>query len=194
MEPLEPFDEKYLQDIVRWVKPLWTMVDWREGFKSLDVEFIVRHNIFKNDFAFQLTDGHNLLAVAFAAKRTEENDAAQWLSSQLEELTVEEKSSLQLVADYLEEMDKRTCSFMAESDIRLTLFASSVAGFGGKILRELEKLLKTRGFKTMYLWTDSDCNHQWYPRHGFTLVESAAYETFSTAEKNFMTYIFRKEL
>lgn len=207
---ISPFDERYLPKLVEWVRPIWTMVDWKrsvsavDGEKSLstvdlDVEFILRHNIFRNEFALQLTEereagGEELLAVALAAGKHEENDAVEWLAPRLADLGQQEQDSFQLVVDYLEDMDRRTCSQMTEDDIRLTLFASSQPGCGRLILEELEGRLRRSGFTSLYLWTDSDCTHHWYPRHGFTLVEEAPNEAFSTPQRQFMTYIFRKEL
>ena len=208
---VEPFDSKYIPEIVRWVTPLWSMMDWSTEVsmmewdtdvsekpshkkQELDVEFIVRHNIFYNEFALQLVQGEELQAVAFAARKEEKNNALQWLAENSLNLSVKEQRSLQQVVDYLEHMDAKTCSFMEKDDIRLSLFASSQRGCGSVILSQLEAVLGRAGFKSMYLWTDSDCNHQWYPNHGFTLVESECNETFSTPEKNFMTYIFRKKL
>lgn len=199
---VEPFDSKYIPEIVRWVTPLWTMMEWDTDVsekpshkkQELDVEFIVRHNIFYNEFALQLVQGEELQAVAFAARKEEKNNALQWLAENSQNLSVKEQESLQQVVDYLEHMDAKTCSFMEKDDIRLSLFASSQRGCGSVILSQLEAVLGRAGFKSMYLWTDSDCNHQWYPNHGFSLVESECNETFSTPEKNFMTYIFRKKL
>lgn len=193
---IEPFDSKYIQELVSWVRPIWTMVDWKRSVSTvdLDVEFIVRHNIFHNEFALQLVEGGRVLAVAFAARKNEENDALQWLSRQEQKLTEEEAAGMRQVVDYLEDMDRRTCRHMGDGDIRLTLFASGSPGGGGLILAELEERLRRSGFTSLYLWTDSDCSHQWYPRHGFTLVEAAQNEAFSTPQRQFMTYIFRKEL
>ena len=205
---ISPFDERYLPKLVEWVRPLWSMVDWegqvstvdwRDEFRDLDVEFILRHNIFRNEFALQLTEereagGEELLAVALAAGKHEENDAVEWLAPRLAGLGQQEQDSFQLVVDYLEDMDRRTCHHMGDGDIRLTLFASGSPGGGGLILAELEERLRRSGFTSLYLWTDSDCTHHWYPRHGFTLVEEAPNEAFSTPQRQFMTYIFRKEL
>lgn len=199
---IEPFDSKYIPEIVRWVTPLWTMMEWDADVsektshkkQDLDVEFIVRHNIFSNEFALQLVCEEELQAVAFAAEKDEENQAIQWLATESEKLSEKERHSLQQVVDYLEEMDEKTCSFLEKGAVRLTLFASCQRGCGSVILLQLEERLRRAGFKTMYLWTDSDCNHQWYPNHGFTLVEAQRNETFSTPEKNFMTYIFKKQL
>ena len=208
---IEPFDPKYIPELVRWVSPLWSMMDWDTGTsmmdwdagvseksankkQDLDVEFIVRHNIFYNEFALQLVQGEELQAVAFAAGKEEENHALQWLEENSGNLSAKEAGSLQRVVEYLEHMDEKTCSFMEKDDIRLSLFASSQRGCGSMILQQLEERLRRAGFKAMYLWTDSDCNHQWYPKHGFTLVESEVNESFSTPEKKFMTYIFCKKL
>ena len=208
---VEPFDSKYIPEIVDWVTPLWSMMDYDTEVsmmdwdtevseksankkQDLDVEFIVRHNIFYNEFALQLVQGEELRAVAFAARKEEKNDALQWLEENNQNLSAKEQESLQQVVDYLEQMDEKTCSCMEQDAVRLTLFASSQRGCGSMILQQLEERLRRAGFKAMYLWTDSDCNHQWYPKHGFTLVESEVNENFSTPEKNFMTYIFCKKL
>ena len=199
---VEPFDSKYIPKIVDWVTPLWSMMDWDTGVseksankkQDLDVEFIVRHNIFYNAFALQLVQGEELQAVAFAARKEEKNDALQWLEENNQNLSGRERESLQRVVEYLEQMDEKTCSCMEQDAVRLTLFASSQRGCGSMILQQLEEKLKMAGFKSLYLWTDSDCNHQWYPKHGFTLVESEVNENFSTPEKKFMTYIFCKKL
>lgn len=208
---LEPFDPKYIPEIVDWVTPLWSMMDYDTEVsmmdwdtevseksankkQDLDVEFIVRHNIFYNEFALQLIQGEELRAVALAARKEEKNDALQWLEENNQNLSAKEQESLQQVVDYLEQMDEKTCGCMEQDAVRLTLFASSQRGCGSMILQQLEERLRRAGFKAMYLWTDSDCNHQWYPKHGFTLVESEVNENFSTPEKNFMTYIFCKKL
>ena len=217
---IEPFDSKYIPEIVDWVTPLWSMMDFDTEVsmmdydtgtsmmdfdtevseklsnkkQDLDVEFIVRHNIFYNEFALQLVQEKKLQAVAFAARKEEENDALQWLEANNQNLSAKEAESLQQVVEYLEHMDAKTCSIMEKDDIRLTLFASSQRGCGNLILQQLEERLRRAGFKAMYLWTDSDCTHQWYPRHGFTLVEMARNEAFSTPQRDFLTYIFRKEL
>ena len=217
---IEPFDSKYIPKIVDWVTPLWSMMDYDTEVsmmdfdtgtsmmdfdaevseklsnkkQDLDVEFIVRHNIFYNEFALQLVQEKKLQAVAFAARKEEKNNALQWLEANNQNLSAKEAESLQRVVEYLEHMDAKTCSVMEKDDIRLTLFASNQRGCGSLILQQLEERLRRAGFKAMYLWTDSDCNHQWYPRHGFELVEMARNENFSTPEKNFMTYIFCKKL
>ena len=45
-----------------------------------------------------------------------------------------------------------------------------------------------------YLWTDCECNWQWYLKKGFTLVEEATYEKFSTPNNQYKTYIFKKRM
>lgn len=199
---IEPFDSKYIPEIVDWVTPLWSMMDFDTEVseksankkQDLDVEFIVRHNIFYNEFALQLVQEKKLQAVAFAARKEEKNNALQWLEANNQNLSAKEAESLQRVVEYLEHMDAKTCSVMEKDDIRLTLFASSQPGCGRLILEELEGRLRAAGFASLYLWTDSDCTHQWYPRHGFELVEMARNEAFSTPQRDFLTYIFRKEL
>ena len=53
---------------------------------------------------------------------------------------------------------------------------------------------RSKGFKTMYLWTDCECNVEWYAIRGYELVEEGTFEPFSTPEEPYKTYIFKKPL
>ena len=194
MPILKPFNMKNLPKLLNVVKDSWSMVKWEEDCKTLDVEFILRNNIFQNKYALQLEDNKEILAAAFAAKKDEINNAKLWLEESYKNLSQKDKESLALVSYYLDYMDKKTFSFMGNDDIKLTLFISLKSGFGKKILSELFKILKDDGFSTVYLWTDSDCNCQWYPKNNFTLVSEEVYPQFSTDTQEFRTFIYKKDL
>ena len=70
---------KNLPKLLNVVKDSWSMVKWEEDCKSLDVEFILRNNIFQNKYALQLEDNKEILAAAFAATKEDTNDAKLWL-------------------------------------------------------------------------------------------------------------------
>ena len=92
------------------------------------------------------------------------------------------------------ELDERTLDLMNEDDIKLSLFVSRKPGAGSKILELTCERLKTEGWKNLYLWTDCDCNWQWYIKHGFTLVQEDIYEPFSSENEDYKTYIFKHKL
>lgn len=194
MPILTPFDMKNLPKLLAVVKDSWSMVEWEDNFKLFDVEFIVRNNIFQNKYALQLEDNKEILAAAFAATKEDTNDAKLWLEKTCKNLSKKDKDSLALVAEYLDYMDKKTFSFMENDDIKLSLFISLKSGFGKNILSKLFKILKEDGFSSVYLWTDSDCNCQWYPKNNFTLVSEEIYSQFSTDTQEFRTFIYKKKL
>lgn len=193
-EILKPFDDKNIPLLVKAVTPSWSMVNWEENFRDLDIEFIIRNGIFHNEFALQLQNDKELLAVAFVEKQNETNDALNWLQNNKKELTENEEKGLNLVVQYLQEMDSRVHDFMTKDDVKLSLFISLKSGYGEKIFQKLKELLKKENYKSLYLWTDSDCNYNWYPKHGFSLVEERPYSLFSTDETDFKTYIFKLDL
>ncbi|MCR5762719.1 MAG: hypothetical protein K6G00_04970 [Treponema sp.] len=194
---VKSFEEKYIPCLVEAVKPLWGVPGGNDKFNSVDVEFIVRNNIYKNDMALELVQDDKLLAAAFGAEKGERNTAMQWLDSQLKatEFSDSEKASLSLVAEYLSIMDERTLSYMGKGDVKLSLFISRSKGCGKIILNELINRFLQKGFKNMYLWTDCTCNWQYYPRHGYELIEKREYAKFSDSDgSDFMTYIYKKSL
>lgn len=193
-EILQPFDDKNIPLLVKAVTPSWSMVNWENSFRDVDIEFIIRNGIFYNEFALQLQNDKELLAVAFVEKQNETNDALNWLQNNKKELTENEEKGLNLVVQYLQEMDSRVHDFMTKDDVKLSLFISLKSGYGEKIFQKLKELLKKENYKSLYLWTDSDCNYNWYPKHGFSLVEERPYSQFSTDETDFKTYIFKIDL
>ena len=193
-EILQPFDDKNIPLLVKAVTPSWSMVNWENSFRDVDIEFIIRNGIFYNEFALQLQNDKELLAVAFVEKQNETNDALNWLQNNKKELTENEEKGLNLVVQYLQEMDSRVHDFMTKDDVKLSLFISLKSGYGEKIFQKLKILLKKENYKSLYLWTDSDCNYNWYPKHGFSLVEERPYSQFSTDETDFKTYIFKIDL
>ena len=193
-EILKPFDDKNIPLLVKAVTPSWSMVNWEENFRDLDIEFIIRNGIFHNEFALQLQNDKELLAAAFVQKPKETNNALNWLQNNKKNLSKNEEKGLKLVEKYLREMDSRVHSFMTKDDVKLSLFISLKSGYGEKIFQKLKILLKKENYKSLYLWTDSDCNYNWYPKHGFSLVKESSYEAFSTKDKDFKTYIFKLNL
>ena len=194
---IKPFEEKYIPYLVETVKSLWGVPNGTDKFNTVDVEFIVRNNIYKNDMALELVQGNEILAAAFGAEKGEHNTAKQWLDAQINtgNFSENERISLALVSEYLTAMDERTLSYMGKEDVKLSLFISRCKGKGKIILNELVKNFSQKGFKNMYLWTDCTCNWQYYQDHDYELIEKAKYEKFSTDDgDDFLTYIYKKAL
>ena len=92
-------------------------------------------------------------------------------------------------------MDEKTRAFMQEDDIQLTLYISRKKGCGSKLLNELCNQLRAKGWKNLYLWTDCECDWEWYTDHDYELVSKDVYGPFSEEDgKDYLTFIFKKTL
>lgn len=193
---LESFDMKNLPLVVDVVVPLWSPPIGDADFKRFNVEYIVRMNVFENDRKYQLVDANDesLLSAAFLAKKGEVCKANEWFVESSKKYPDNLKIASGMSRDYLELMDKRTFSLMNDDDIKLSLFVSRRPGAGALILDSLQKKIFEKGYKNLYLWTDCDCNWQWYIKHGFSLVQEDVYEPFSDEDSDYKTYIFKKEI
>lgn len=196
---LSRFDMKNLPQVVDVVLPLWAPPSDDEDFARLDVEFIVRNNIYQPRLSFQLADkkrspDNELLSAAFFTLKDGANTARDWLSQNSRACSDSQKASLEMVKAYLEYMDKKELSFMNADDIKLSLYVSRKRGMGAALLEKLLPRLAAKGYKNLYLWTDCDCNWKWYVNHGYLLVSQEVYAPFSGPGRDYTTFVFKKPL
>ena len=196
---LSRFDIKNLPQVVDVVLPLWAPPSDDEDFVRLDVEFIVRNNIYQPRLSFQLADkkrspDNELLSAAFFTLKDDANTARAWLEENSRACSDSQKASLEMVKAYLEYMDKKELSFMNADDIKLSLYVSRKRGMGAALLEKLLPRLAAKGYKNLYLWTDSDCNWKWYVNHGYLLVSQEVYAPFSEPDRDYTTFVFKKPL
>lgn len=186
---------KNLPLIVDVVVPLWSPPVGDAAFKRFNVEYIVRNNIWENEYRFELVaDDGTLLAAAFLARRGDVSSVAAWFSVESERFPAGLQQASGMSRTYLTLMDERTFALMNDGDIKLSLFVSRKAGAGSLLLELICERLRSEGWKNLFLWTDCDCNWQWYGKHGFTLVQEDTYEPFSDGHREYKTYIFKKGL
>ena len=196
---LSRFDMKNLPQVVDVVLPLWAPPSDDKDFIRLDVEFIVRNNIYQPRLSFQLADkkrspDNELLSAAFFTLKDDANTARAWLEENSRDCSDSQKASLEMVKAYLEYMDKKALSFMNADDIKLSLYVSRKRGMGAALLEKLLPRLAAKGYKNLYLWTDSDCNWKWYVKHGYLLVSQEVYAPFSEPGRDYTTFVFKKPL
>ena len=196
---LSRFDMKNLPQVVDVVLPLWAPPSDDEDFARLDVEFIVRNNIYQPRLSFQLADkkrspDNELLSAAFFTLKDGANTARAWLEENSRACSDSQKASLEMVKAYLEYMDKKALSFLKSDDIKLSLYVSRKRGMGAALLEKLLPRLAAKGYKNLYLWTDSDCNWKWYVNHGYLLVSQEVYAPFSEPGRDYTTFVFKKPL
>ena len=191
---IESFNFENLHYLIDEVVPLWSQDEWPVEFRRFNVEFIIRNNIWENAYRFQLMENAEFLAAAFFARKHDVCNVEKWFDAESRHFTKKQLMSSNMSRAYLHKMDERTLEFMNDDDIKLSLFISRKSGCGSLILNKLCTQLHEEGWKNLYLWTDCECNWQWYFKHGFTLIQEAVYEPFSTGHEEYKTYIFKKPL
>ena len=197
---IQPFDMKNIPLMLEVVVPMWSPPVEDMGFRRFYVENIIRRNYFENELHFQLieqaADGTSeFTAMAFFARKTDICKAEDWFSLESKKYPRELLRSTSLGKSYIELMDEKTRAFMQDDDIQLTLYISRKKGCGSKLLNELCEQLRAQGWKNLYLWTDCECDWEWYTDHGYELVSKDVYEPFTEEDgEDYLTYIFRKEL
>ena len=197
---IQPFEMKNIPLMLEVVVPMWSPPVEDMNFRRFYVEGIIRRNYFENDLHYQLIerapDGNSqFTAMAFFARKSDICKADDWYAEEAKKYQPELLSSTKLGKSYIELMDEKTRAFMKDDDIQLTLYISRKKGCGSKLLNELCDRLRNQGWKDLYLWTDCECNWEWYTDHGYELVSTDVYEPFSEEDgKDYLTYIFRKAL
>lgn len=87
---------------------------------------------------------------------------------------------------------------MNTDDVKLCLFVCLVSGWGSRILSQaVSGGGKACGYKNMFLWTDCECNVQWYFDNVWEFLCQKKSELFSAGSgigrKRYMTYISKRE-
>ena len=192
---LTSFNEQNIPLLVDRVFPLWKAEGMSDEFNRLYVEMIIRTNLHVNQIQFELCDKESdtLKAICFAAKIGDERDDA-WYEKTLVTLNNEERTVFTNGRKYLLGMEEKTFSLMTEDDVKLCLFISLEKHWGTKILSQATDYFVGQRVKNIYLWTDGECNVDWYFKNNFELVLEEEYKPFSTQAKPYMTYIFKKSL
>lgn len=190
---LEQFDYKYMPDLVERVYNLWTPPQAEESFKRIYAEAVIRQDMHANNMQFQLTEDGRIMAVACASRKGEQNSAGKWWNEQFAKLSDSQKIGFNMSREYITLMDKKTFEFMTKDDVKLDMFISTEKGWGKKVLDGAIASFKQAGFKNLFLWTDTDCNVDWYIAHNYELVDEDIYEPFSS-EEDYKTFIFKMKL
>ncbi len=192
---MESFDYKNLGKIIEVVYPLWRIPSESRKFNDIYVEYLVRKNIYLSEYSFQLSDDNGeFCSSAFLERIRDSNESEKWLLEHMGKLSAGEKDKMEVLKTYLEYMDKTAISSMSQKDIKLSLFVSAKKGWGKKLVEESFSLAASQGYEQVYLWTDCECDYEWYFNHGFTLVKQGIYEPLSTKDFDFSWYVFKKSI
>ncbi len=197
---IQPFNMKNIPLMLEVVVPMWSSPDWNMDFRRFYVEHIIRSNYFENELHYQLMESgldgtSQFCAMAFFARKNDICKVDDWFNLEAKNFSQDLQRSTKLGKAYIELMDEKTRAFMKDDDIQLTLYISRKKGCGSMLLNELCDRLRTQDWKNLYLWTDCECDWEWYTDHGYELVSKDVYEPFTEQDgEDYLTYIFRKEL
>ena len=196
MFKFELFDIKNIPQIVDIVFPLWSDFDAPETYRRLYSELIIRSNLFENDKRFQLTDDKTgeFLVSSFFMCKGDSCTVNSWVRQINKDFTLQQKQAFDRCRSYIELMDYKTQKLMNDDDIQLTLYVSNKKGCGSQMLKKSAKLLLSKGYKTLYLWTDCECDWKWYAEHGFEMIYNGICDMFTYKKQEFKTFIFKKNL
>ena len=108
---LEPFNFENLPLLVDVVEPLWCPSIGSAEFKRFNVEYIIRNNIWENDYRFQLmgsdneTDsaatGNEIVSAAFFARKKDICHADEWFSRECNRFPEEWRTASAMSKTYL---------------------------------------------------------------------------------------------
>ena len=157
-------------------------------------EFIVRKNYYDNEYAYKIVEDGAIKAILFGCEKDEKNDALEWVGHQRKDLTGPELVIMDNQIDYLLKSDDLLATYLTDNDIKLALIISDKRGYGTEILKHFITESQVKGKDKMYLWTDSTCNHEYYPKRGFEEVLRIDNANANKIEEAYQTLFYSKKI
>ncbi|WP_187263594.1 GNAT family N-acetyltransferase [Pontibacter beigongshangensis] len=157
-------------------------------------EFIVRKNYYENAYRYKIVEDGIIKAILLGCEKNDTNNALEWVALQKNDLQDSELLTMNNQKDYLVKSDDLLATFLSDNDIKLALFISNVRGYGTKLLNHFMEEAQVKGKDKMYLWTDSSCNHQYYPKQGFEEVLCIDNANASIVEEDYRTLFYCKKI
>lgn len=193
---IKKFELGNIDDVARMAADVWGKdqgADHEEGV-WLFCQHLTRYSLYSTDLALLAEDEDGVQAIAFAWLPDETNDADQWLQERLPLMTEEQRHTLLTNEAYLKRTDSELQAMMMPHSAKLSFFISRKPGYGTPVLEALIDLLRQRGIEWLYLWTDSSCNWQYYPKHGYEEIGHGIVPEFSTDDLEYDYRLFRKQI
>lgn len=193
---IERFNEKDIYKVIDLAKQAWH--SFYDGFSEEYIrhiaECIIRHNYTDADLAFKIIDNGEIKGIIFGTRKGRIIDLSDWVKEQCATMSRQESELLERLNDYMDEADRSTIAEMTDEDAKLSLFVSIQKGCGKQLLQTITQEFKEKGFKRAFLWTDTSCDHDYYPTHGFSLASEYRDRHYSTPDADYMTYIYWKPI
>lgn len=189
---IEPFSADNLDAVEKMVSAVWGSPEHRPEFDHAFCGHLARYNYIAPELSFQIVDEGGIQGVCWAHAPGRANDADAWLETAVKGLTEQEREETLAHVDYLKSIDAVVCKRMGPKDVQISFLISQKRGCGAALLKHVMKVLSERGFENVFLWTDSSCNWQFYPKHGFESVHEERSDLYSTPGEDFMYMVYRK--
>lgn len=158
--------------------------------QDLIYEFMVHYYDLNREFSFSIFD-EKLNGFLLAATKHNKNDSHIHYLEKLKLLNDKDQKIGKDLLEYLNTCGKAVKEHMNDNDIMLGLFISQEKGCGKALLSKLAETCKEKNIKNIYLWTDTTCDHDYYDKNKFILVNEV--ETLVNGQ-NIRTIIYKKEI
>lgn len=197
---IEQFTENDIREAAELAYPVWGMGHADNGrgkdFGVLMCEYIVRYGWYGAPFAFKVVNEEGkMLACILAGDHTKDNGYNNWLDRLMPTFNERQTDEAVALRHYFDSTATKVYQYMtADKDLYLSFFISSVPGCGKLLLAEMMRMAASKGYQTMYLWTDSSCDHDYYAHHHFEKVAEFKCDEWKTDNNDYLTYIYKREI
>ena len=196
---IEKFTEEDIFEAARLAYPVWGVGHaddgQGEGFGLLMCEYIVRYGWYGTPYAFKVTENGKMVACVLAGNIEQDNGYNDWLDTVMPTFNEQQRDEALALRDYFGKTSPKVYRHMrADKDLYLSFFISAVQGCGKRLLAEIMALAKSEGYESLYLWTDSSCNHEYYAHHGFEMVAEFKSKEWAADSEDYLTFIYRKNI
>ncbi len=193
---IEPFDIANIDIVAAILAKMWGK-DIANGIEHC-FEFsreVVFNMFFDPQLALQACDDDGTLqAVAFARMKDDINTSEQWVENFLVGKDDEERKKVLEATAYLLRTEQELLDLMSEDSAKFSFLLSYKRGYAKALQERLMQMLIDRGVRWTYHITDSTCSWQYFDHHGFERIHEELVERFSTEEKPYYCYMYRKPI
>lgn len=193
---IELFKEVDIKEAAELAFPVWGEEHARNGgreFGLLMCEYIIRYGWYGEKYALKIVEDGKMLGCILAGNIRQDSGYNKWLDGVLPTLNEsQQKEALALRAYFGHTSPKVHKHMNADEDLYLSFFISSAKGCGKILQEKIVEKAKADGYRNLFLWTDSSCDHGYYSHNGFSLVSEFKNEDWDADNADYLTYIYRK--
>lgn len=128
----------------------------------------------------------------FGCGKGETNDALNWVNTEMKTMSSNEFEVINNSVAYLSKFDELLSSHMTQKDMKVALFISNKRGCGSMLLDHYRQVCKENKKENLFLWTDSTCSYQYYPRKGFEEILRVDMANQNRTDEAFQTILYKK--